>query len=265
MKERMTIKRILLLCLAACLLLPGTAAAQEGYAMSMGEVRIYLDHDLTRLYGTLGDSSVVYVVQSQETARGGVYTLIFGVDGVLRLGYAAAADMVPLGAMEAEMYEAGAQNALLYNGRIRLLNCAFALYGVTAAPTAAPTPEPTPAPVLTPAVEGAAAELTPLPHVTAYVKPTAAPNGITILIEPEDVYAFNGEEFILSVAAEGAVSFRWQYFDGEGWTDSVMSQAGQPAMKLVAFTGGRDRIYRCVLTARDGSTVCTREVHIFVQ
>ena len=237
---RIKIKTILLLCLAVCLLLPGQAgAAQEGYAMSMGEVRVYLDHDLTRLYGTLGDSSVVYVVQSQQTARGGVYTLIFGVDGVLRLGYAAAADMAPLGAMEAEMYEASAQNALLYNGRIRLLNCVFALYGAT--PTAAPTPVPTPEPALPPArasvPEGGAPALTPLPHVTPYVKPTAAPNGITVLIEPEDVYAFNGEEFVLAVAAEGAVSFRWQYFDGEGWTDSVMSQAGQPAMKLVAFTG----------------------------
>ncbi len=254
------LKRILLLCLVLGLLLPGTAGAdQEGYAMAVGEVRIYLDHGLTRLYGTLGDASVVYVVQARASKEGTVYTLIFGVDNVLRLGYASAEDLMPLGSMETEMYESGAVDCMLYNGRIRLLNCRFALYGVTVPP--APTPSPTAAWYVRTEEQG----ITPLPEGTGYARQAVSAGGITILVQPADVHAFNGEEFILAVAAEGAVSCQWQYYDGEEWKDSLMSQAASPAMTLVAFSGGRERIYRCVLTGRDGTTVCTREAHIYVQ
>ena len=252
-------KRFLALFLSLALLPCVSLGAAEGYAMAMGEVIVYLDSSLSREYGTLGDASVVYVVQQTETnGNRAAYTLIFGVEGVLRLGYADAADLMPLGAIEAELYESGLGESLLYNGRARLVNCAFTLAGATATPV-----PPSPTPLAT--VAAAAWET---PRADGGNDPTEAPasaGSVRILVEPEDIYAFNGEEFVLAVGAEGAVSYQWQYFDGETWKDSVMSQATASAMQLVAFTGGRDRVYRCELTGRDGVKCYTREVRVFVR
>ncbi len=119
-------------------------------------------------------------------------------------------------------------------------------------------PVPTPLPTVTPRVTREPA--TPPPT------PTKDPSScVDILVPPTDVGGFSGEEVVLAVGATGAASYRWQYFDGSEWTDSVMEQASSSAMKLVVFEGGRERIYRCVIKGTDGTEVYTDPVRIIVQ
>ena len=117
---------------------------------------------------------------------------------------------------------------------------------------------PSPIPTITPLVTAAPVTLPPTP--------TRPPNSsVQIVVPPTDVSGYSGEEVVLGVGATGALSYQWQYFDGTAWVDSVMEQAASPAMKLVVFEGGRERIYRCVITGTDRTKVYTEPVRIIVQ
>ena len=151
---------------------------------------------------------------------------------------------------------------------------AFFTFDASAAPETTPVPEeipefevseeeppratPSPIPTVTPLVTAAPLTLPPTP-----TKPPSS--CVEIVVPPTDVSGYSGEEVVLAVGATGALSYTWQYFDGRAWVDSTMEQASSPAMKLVVFEGGRERIYRCVITGTDRTKVYTEPVRIIVQ
>jgi hypothetical protein len=212
---------------------------------------------------------------------------------------------MPLMPGEAEAYAREAADGMLYTGGIRLLNVNFiparedepvsetaaevdwspaaeaaVPWGNTEAPEAPAAPVSTPVPEEAPEFEVAEEETpratpSPIPTVTPVVTaapvtlpptPTKPPSScVEIVVPPTDVSGYSGEEVVLAVGATGALSYMWQYFDGRAWVDSSMEQAASPAMKLVVFEGGRERIYRCVITGTDRTKVYTEPVRIIVQ
>ena len=141
-----------------------------------------------------------------------------------------------------------------------------------APPEASPVPEETPEFEVS-EEETPRATPSPIPTVTPTAAPVTLPptptkppsSGVEIVVPPTDVSGYSGEEVVLAVGATGALSYMWQYFDGRAWVDSSMEQASSPAMKLVVFEGGRERIYRCVITGTDRTRVYTDPVRIIVQ
>ncbi len=282
------------LALLAVLMLTLSAAAAEGYMMVFGSLTVYADRELTVPLGEIRDASIVYVPASGEAEDDPVYAVVFGDRWVLRTGYAAGGALMPLMPQEAERYAEEAREGMRYSENVFLLNAYFvaaketdepdetgaaeetvtseeadaAEETVTAKETDAPEETPGPTAVPTPPVTPS-----PLPTVTPTPVPVTLPptptknpaSRVNVVVPPTDVAGFSGEEVVLAVGVTGAAAYQWQYFDGTTWVDSVMEQATAPAMKLVVFEGGRERIYRCVIRGTDGTTVYTEPVRIIVQ
>ncbi len=275
--------------LLTALFLLMSAAVAEGYMLVFGSLEVYGDRELTELLGEIGDASIIYAEAAEDTGNGRVFTIIFGHDGVLRTGYSSGGTLIPLMPAEAEAYAAQAGDGMVHSGDVRLLNADFTpareetgaeediLFSSVPAASSSPAVSPLPwqEPEFEVEEEASGAVPSPIPTVTPIVTsapvtlpptPTRDPSScVNIIVPPTDVSGYSGEEVVLAVGAEGARSYCWQYFDGSAWVDSSMEQASSPAMKLVVFEGGRERIYRCVITGTDGTRVFTEPVRIIVQ
>ncbi len=273
-----------------------SAAAAEGYMMVFGSLKVYADRELKVYLGEIGDASIVYADAAEEMEYGTVVTVVFGDNWILRTGYVSGGALMPLLPAEAEAYAREAADGMMYAGGVRLLNASFVpakedgstpdaaaaegtagwdIPEASGAPAPASTPLPEKTPEFEVSEETPRATPSPIPTVTPLVTaapvtlpptPTKPPSScVEIVVPPTDVSGYSGEEVVLAVGATGALSYMWQYFDGRAWVDSSMEQAASPAMKLVVFEGGRERIYRCVITGTDRTKVYTEPVRIIVQ
>ena len=220
--------------LLTALVLILSAAAAEGYMMVFGSLKVYGDRDLKVCLGEIGDASIVYTEDPEETENGTVVTIVFGDNWILRTGYVSGGSLMPLMPGEAEAYAREAADGMLYTGGVRLLNVTFAparedgpasaalpaedgsaaKEGTDAgdtpeAPEASAVPEPAYAPEETPEFEvseeaAPRATPSPLPTVTPLVTsapvtlpptPTRPPHSsVEIVVPPTDVSGYSGEE-----------------------------------------------------------------------
>ena len=233
--------------LAALLILPMAAPAEvlfeEGYVRVQGEVTVYADTALTDVMGVIQDASVVYVTEASEDE--GYYTIAFGVNWVVRIGYIRDDSVMPMTGIEQEAYLTMARDALTIRD-IYLLNVGFDLHEEDLSPN-----QETPLPTMAP---------TPLPTVAPFTV-SASGNGIHVIMQPVDQSGFNGEMVVLAVGAENVKEYQWQYLKDGEWVDSVMSQATSAAMKLVVFPSAQ-RMYRCKMTGTYGDVVYSDTVAI---
>lgn len=91
------------------------------------------------------------------------------------------------------------------------------------------------------------------------------PATITIIRQPVNAQATNGELFYFSVSATGVASYQWQYSSngGKSWYDLSWNGAATP---IVSEVGNSVRIgtyvYRCLLTGADGTQLGTNIVQV---
>ena len=247
-------RRICIFTLLFLLLCPLFASGeavllQEGYVRVQGDTTVYADTDLKEIMGTIQDASVVYVTETDDERQ--VFTIAFGYDWVVRIGYIEGQSVFPLSFFEQDTYLNMARDGLVIRD-IYLLNVGFTLApdetqqsGASPMPTAAPTPLPT--------------------VVPSWSSSSSSSQAVNVIMQPVDQVGFNGEMVVLAVGAENVRDYQWQFFKDGEWVDSTMSQSQSAAMKLVVFPTADARIYRCKMTGLYGDVVYSNVVTIAEQ
>ena len=84
-----------------------------------------------------------------------------------------------------------------------------------------------------------------------------------ITAQPQNHTASGPEEYVLTVIAAGAVSYRWEVYDGERW--SAISGATSDTLTINIDSSMNGWRYRVLVTGADGSTVVSKAAQIAVK
>lgn len=87
---------------------------------------------------------------------------------------------------------------------------------------------------------------------------------LEIVSQPEDVTAENGYTATFTIKANGnKLTYLWQTKNEKGiWTD--INKESSPELSLAIFDGMNENVYRCIVTDKNGESVTSEEVQLFV-
>lgn len=87
---------------------------------------------------------------------------------------------------------------------------------------------------------------------------------LEIISQPEAVTAENGYTAVFSIEAQGnKLSYLWQAKnDKDMWTD--INKESSPELSLTVYDGMNESFYRCIVTDKNGESITSDEVQLFV-